>query len=69
MAGTKIGGLKAAAKNKERNPNFYKEIALKAQESWARNGRLPRGFSARPDIAVTAGSKGGSISRRKSKKV
>lgn len=26
MAGSKIGGLKAKAKNLENNPNFYKEI-------------------------------------------
>ena len=65
MSGTKIGGLKAAAKNKANNPNFYQEIALKAQESWAANGRKPRGFEARPDIAKLAGQRGGTISRRR----
>lgn len=65
MAGTVEGGKKAAAKNKANNPNFYRDIALKAQESWARNGRKPRGFAADPDLARRAGAVGGRISKRR----
>lgn len=65
MAGTVAGGKLAAAKNKANNPNFYKEIALKAQESWAANGRKPRGFEHNPELARRAGAIGGTISRRR----
>ena len=65
MGGTVAGGKLAAKKNLANNPNFYREIALKAQESWDRNGRKPRGFAANRELARTAGAKGGSISRRK----
>lgn len=58
------GSLLASMKNKANNPNFYKEIALKAQESWAANGRKPRGFEHDPDLARRAGAVGGKISRR-----
>lgn len=64
MPGTRAGGLKAAAKNKAKDPDFYKKIALKTQASWERNGRKPRGFSANPDLARIAGAKGGKISRK-----
>ena len=65
MSGTKIGGQKAAAKNLERDPDFYRKIALKSQEAWARNGKTPRGFAYNNEIAKLAGAKGGSISRRR----
>lgn len=67
MSGTKIGGQKAAAKNKANNPNFYKEIALKAQESWQKNGRKPRGFAHSLELAQRAGKTGGTVSRRTAK--
>ena len=64
MAGTKIGGLKAAAKNLANDPEFYKKIG-------AKGGRLGRtgGFAANPELARIAGAKGGRISRRKKKTV
>lgn len=60
MAGTKLGGQKAAAKNLAKNPNFYAEIGKKGGE----NGNTG-GFAANPELARIAGAKGGRISRRK----
>ena len=60
MAGTKIGGLKAAAKNKANNPDFYREIG----RIGGHNGNTG-GFAANPELARIAGAKGGRISRRK----
>ena len=59
MAGTKIGGMKAAAKNLARDPDFYAKIGAKG----GRNGRTG-GFAANPALAKIAGAKGGRISRR-----
>lgn len=56
--------MKAAAINKQNDPDFYRKIALKAQESWKKNGRKPRGFAEDPERASWAGRKGGYISRR-----
>ena len=60
MAGTKIGGMKAAAKNLARAPDFYAKIGAKG----GRNGRTG-GFAANPALARIAGAKGGRISRRR----
>lgn len=62
MAGTKTGGLKAAAKNKAKDPDFYAKIGAKG----GKNGRTG-GFAANPDLARIAGAKGGRISRRRKK--
>ncbi len=62
MAGTKAGGLKAAAKNLAKDPSFYAKIGAKG----GRNGRTG-GFAANPDLARVAGAKGGRISRRRKK--
>lgn len=60
MAGTKIGGLKAAATNKAKyGKGFYAEIGSKG----GRNGHTG-GFAANPALAKIAGAKGGRISRR-----
>lgn len=59
MTGTKAGGLKAAAKNLERDPDFYKKIGRKGGS----NGHTG-GFAANPELARIAGSKGGKKSRR-----
>ena len=60
MAGTRKGGLKAAAKNLSKDPNFYAKIGAKG----GKNGRTG-GFAANPELARIAGAKGGRISRRK----
>lgn len=60
MAGTKIGGQKAAAKNLLKDPNFYAKIGAKG----GANGRTG-GFAANPELARIAGAKGGRISRRR----
>jgi general stress protein YciG len=54
MAGTKIGGQKAAAKNLANDPDFYRNIGRKGGS----NGHTG-------ELARIAGKKGGSISRRK----
>ena len=53
MAGTVAGGKKAAAKNLQNNPNFYREIG----RIGGRNGNTG-GFAANPQLARIAGSKG-----------
>jgi general stress protein YciG len=63
MAGTKAGGLKAAATNKTRyGKNFYARIG----QIGGRNGNTG-GFAANPELAKIAGAKGGKISRRTKK--
>ncbi len=60
MAGTKAGGMKAAATNKAKHgSDFYAKIG-------AKGGKLGRtgGFAANPELARIAGAKGGRISRR-----
>jgi general stress protein YciG len=61
MAGTKLGGQKAAAANKAKyGPDFYAKIGAKG----GTNGKTG-GFAANPELARIAGAKGGRISRRK----
>jgi general stress protein YciG len=60
MAGTKAGGLKAAAANKAKDPDFYAKIGAKG----GKNGKTG-GFAANPNLARIAGAKGGRISRRR----
>ncbi|MDR0591354.1 MAG: hypothetical protein LBG75_02275 [Candidatus Nomurabacteria bacterium] len=60
MAGTKAGGLKAAATNKAKyGREFYAQIG-------AKGGKLGHtgGFAANPSLAKIAGAKGGRVSRR-----
>ena len=59
MAGTKAGGLKAAAKNLANNPNFYREIGHIGGQAGHTGG-----FFANPELARIAGAKGGRISSR-----
>lgn len=60
MAGTKAGGIKAAATNKAKyGSDFYAEIGRKG----GRNGHTG-GFAANPQLARIAGSIGGKISKR-----
>lgn len=59
MAGTKAGGLKAAAKNLANDPDFYRRIG----RIGGKNGTTG-GFAANPELARIAGAKGGRKSRR-----
>jgi general stress protein YciG len=60
MAGTKQGGLKAAATNKARyGAEFYSRIGRKGGQ----NGHTG-GFAANKALARIAGAKGGRISKR-----
>ncbi len=66
MPGTKAGGKRAAQTNKERHgEDFYQRIAKLSNASWEKNGRMPRGFAANPELASLAGKKGGAISRHR----
>lgn len=69
MAGNKIGGQKAAAKNRAKDPDFYAKIGAKG----GKNGRTG-GFASNvvgedgltgAQRARIAGARGGRISRRK----
>lgn len=63
MAGTKEGGLRAAATNRDKHgADFYSRIG-------AAGGRLGTtgGFFANRELASIAGAKGGRISKRKAK--
>lgn len=63
MAGTKIGGMKAAATNKAKHgSDFYAKIGAKG----GKNGHTG-GFAANPELARVAGARGGRISRRTKK--
>jgi general stress protein YciG len=61
MAGTRLGGRKAAATNKQRyGANFYESIG-RLGGAVSRGG----GFAKNPDLAREAGRKGGQASRRR----
>jgi general stress protein YciG len=63
MAGTKVGGMKAAATNKAKHgSDFYAKIGAKG----GKNGHTG-GFAANPELARVAGARGGRISRRTKK--
>lgn len=63
MAGTKVGGAKAAATNKKKyGRDFYARIGAMG----GKNGHTG-GFYANRDLARLAGAKGGRISRRSKK--
>lgn len=60
MAGTKAGGIKAAATNKAKHgEDFYKKVGALG----GRNGHTG-GFASNPALAALAGAKGGRKSRR-----
>ncbi|WP_082921027.1 KGG domain-containing protein [Rhodococcus sp. HS-D2] len=59
MPGTVEGGLKAAAANKAKDPDFYRRIGAIG----GRNGRSG-GFASDRELARVAGAKGGKRSRR-----
>ncbi len=63
MAGTKLGGQKAASTNKTRHgSDFYARIGAKG----GRKGTTG-GFAANRELARKAGALGGKISRRRKK--
>lgn len=65
MAGTKEGGKKAAATNKEKyGAEFYAKIGANG----GKNGHTG-GFFANRELAREAGARGGRISRRTKKTV
>ena len=60
MAGTKVGGTKAAATNKSKyGKDFYAKIGAKGGKKGVTGG-----FYANRELARIAGAKGGSKSRR-----
>lgn len=60
MAGTKIGGEKAAATNRSKyGKSFYARIGAKGGKATGL-----KGFAVNRDLARKAGAKGGRISRR-----
>jgi general stress protein YciG len=59
MAGTIEGGRKTAAKNKGRDPDFYKKIGAMGGSK-----KVPKGFSTNPALAHEVGAIGGRKSRR-----
>ena len=66
MAGTKLGGRKAAATNKEKHgEDFYKRIGTLGG---SKSHRETRPFTVNPELARAAGAKGGKMSRRGSSK-
>ena len=60
MAGTREGGLKAAATLKAKDPNFYNKIGTKGGQV-----EVPKGYSMNPTLASLSGFKGGRLRRRK----
>lgn len=61
MAGTKAGGIKAAATNRLRHgDDFYQRIGARG----GANGNTG-GFAANRELARIAGAKGGRVSRRR----
>lgn len=64
MAGNREGGLKAAAKNKQRDPDFYAKIGRKGGKAGHTGG-----FAANRELASEAGKIGGKISKRGKAKV
>jgi len=62
VAGTKLGGLRAAKTNKERHgADFYQKLG---QKGGIAETKTPKGFAANRERASEAGRKGGAISRR-----
>lgn len=69
MSGTKAGGMKAAAANKANDPDFYRKIGSKGGKLGHTGGFASKSVGidglTGPQRARTAGTLGGTISRRK----
>lgn len=62
MSGTLAGGKKCAKTNIERyGKDYYSKLGRKGGKALHTK---PRGFAANPALAVTAGAKGGHLSKR-----
>lgn len=63
MSGNKIGGLKAAAANKAKDPDFYKKLGKKGGSAHSKGGFA---YLAKndPEQLRELGAKGGTKSRR-----
>ena len=61
MSGNRIGGLKAAKKNMEKDPDFYKKIGRKGGTAVSDK---PKGFAANPKLAQEVGRRIGLRTRR-----
>lgn len=65
VSNNKKGGQKMKATmitkfgSEEAWKEFMRKNAVKSQESWAKNGRKPRGFAYDRKLASEAGAKGG----------
>ena len=67
MAGTKIGGAKAAATNKARHgADYYAVLGRRGGKNgcYANNPYYTGGFAGNRELAREAGRRGGAISRR-----
>lgn len=64
MSGNKIGGLKAAKKNKERDPDFYFKNGQKGGSTVTPNTKK-KGYGTHRDKARESGRKGGVATFRK----
>lgn len=66
MAGTKLGGQRAAAKNLANDPLFYTKIGSKGGSKTHADGARPKGFAAMtPEKRSAAGRLGGQRSGRR----
>lgn len=61
MAGTKEGAMRARATNLAKDPDYYRNIGIKGGSAIHTK---PQGFALYRELAVEAGRKGGTISRR-----
>lgn len=75
MAGTKEGGIKAAAANRAKDKDFYAHIGSKGGQAknsskgfGTDNRTLMQKLMRKPKLAQLAGSRGGKISKRSSTK-
>lgn len=69
MAGTKIGGMRAAETNKRKyGEDFYERIGRRGGQNGHTGGFATVDENGVHTLAITAGRKGGLISRRGMKK-
>jgi len=59
MSGTKEGGIKARNTVLEYNPDHYKNIGSVGGKNGTKEKGSIKGFAANPELARTAGQKGG----------